>query len=80
MDESATIFLYRVNMHKDKAASSHLGEEIFIVMYYLYVCRHAYRRRTKTDANAKVVASVWGTEFSQFLAALGILYKDDFEE
>ena len=36
MDESATIFLYRVNMPKDKAASSHLGEEIFIVMYYLY--------------------------------------------
>ena len=29
---------------------------------------------------AKVVAFVWGTEFIQFLHALAIMYKDDFEE
>ena len=33
------------------------------------------RRRTKTEANA-----VRGTEFIQFLAALAILYLDNFEE
>ena len=33
-----------------------------------------HRRRIKTEATAKVVASVWGTECIQFLAALAILY------
>ena len=33
-----------------------------------------HRRGIKTDAKAKVVASVWGTEFIQFLAAPAILY------
>ena len=33
-----------------------------------------HRRRIKTEAKAKVVASVWGAEFIQFVAALGILY------
>ena len=31
-----------------------------------------HRRRIKTEEKAKVVAYVWGTEFSQFLAALDI--------
>ena len=39
-----------------------------------------HRRRIKTEAKAKVVAAVWGTEIIQFVAALAILYKDDFEE
>ena len=35
--------------------------------------RGAYRRRIKTEEKAKVVASVWGAEFIQFLAALAVL-------
>ena len=32
-----------------------------------------HRRRMKREAKAKVVASVWGAEFVQFLAALVVL-------
>ena len=32
-----------------------------------------HRTRIKTEANAKVVTSVWGEEFFKFLAALAIL-------
>ena len=32
-----------------------------------------HRRRMKTEAKAKVVASVWGEEFTQFLAVLAYL-------
>ena len=32
-----------------------------------------HRRRMETEAKAKVVASVWGAEFIQFLAALAVL-------
>ena len=32
-----------------------------------------HRRRMETEAKAKVVASVWGTKFIQFLAALAVL-------
>ena len=39
---------------------------------FLYV----HRRRLETEAKAKVIASVWGTEFMQFLAALAIVHKD----
>ena len=31
------------------------------------------RRRMETEAKAKVVASVWGAKFLQFLAALAVL-------
>ena len=41
---------------------------------FLYV---KYRRRIKTKEKAKVVASVWGEEFIQFLAVLAILHWDD---
>ena len=34
---------------------------------------YTHRKRMKTEAEAKVVASVWGTEFIQFLAALAIV-------
>ena len=34
----------------------------------------------KTEEKAKVVASVWGTEFIKFLAALAILYQDDLKK
>ena len=34
---------------------------------------HWHRRRIKTEEKAKVVASLWGAEFIQFLAALAIL-------
>ena len=39
-----------------------------------------YRRRTKTEEKAKVVAAVWETELIQFLAALDIFHQNDFEE
>ena len=32
-----------------------------------------HRRRTETEGKAKVVASVWGAEFVQFLAVLAVL-------
>ena len=41
------------------------------------------RRRINTEEKAKVVASVWGTELNQFLAALhtvDIFHQADFEE
>ena len=34
----------------------------------------AHRRRIKTEAKAKVVSSVQGTEFIQFLAALAVVH------
>ena len=34
----------------------------------------------KPEKKAKVVTAVWGTELSQFLAALAIFHQDDFEE
>ena len=34
----------------------------------------------ETEAKAKVVAPVWGTEFIQFLAALAILPRSILEE
>ena len=34
----------------------------------------AHRRRIKIGGKAKVVASVWGAKFIQFLAALDILH------
>ena len=33
-----------------------------------------HRRRIETEGKAKVVASVWGAKFVQFLAALAVLY------
>ena len=35
--------------------------------------RTQHRRRMGTEEKAKVVASVWGTEFVQFLATLAVL-------
>ena len=32
-----------------------------------------HRRRTETEGKSKVVVSVWGTKFFQFLAALIVL-------
>ena len=37
-----------------------------------------HRRRMELEDKAKVVASVWGAEFIQFLAALAILPKGRF--
>ena len=33
-----------------------------------------------TEATAKVVASIWGAKFVQFLAALAVLPRVDLEE
>ena len=44
------------------------------------IARCNHRRRIKTESKAKVVASIWGTEFIQFLTALAIVYYGDFEE
>ena len=48
-----------------KAASSVLSSSLAMVK--------PYRRRIKTEEKAKVAASVWGTEFILFLAALSVL-------
>ena len=37
-----------------------------------FMCQ-THRRRIETEGKAKVVASVWGAEFVQFLAALVVL-------
>ena len=39
-----------------------------------------HRRRIKIEEKAKVVASIWGTEFIPFLAALTIFYQDDLKK
>ena len=42
---------------------------------------HAWHRRwIKTEEKAKVVASVWGAEFIQFLAALSCFAPVDLEK
>ena len=38
-----------------------------------------HRRKKKIEAKAKVVASVWGTEFIKFLAALAVLPRTIME-
>ena len=38
------------------------------------------RRRITTKEEAKVVAAVWGTELIQFIVALAIFHRDDFED
>ena len=45
---------------------------------FFLVSKH--RRRMETEAKAKVVAPVWGTEFIQFLAAQAILPRSILEE
>ena len=40
---------------------------------YIYIY-DKHRRRIKTDEKAKVVASVWGEEYIQLLAALAVLH------
>ena len=55
-------------------------------MILVYICTiksnvcTVHRRRIKTEAKAKVVSSVRGTEFIQCLAAPAILYLYNFEE
>ena len=34
-----------------------------------------HRRRMETEGKAKVVASVWGAKFAQFLASLAVLSR-----
>ena len=43
-----------------------------------YCCDH--RRRVNTEAKAKVVAAVWGTELIKFLVAQSILHEDNLKE
>ena len=38
------------------------------------------RRRIKTEEKAKVVASVWGSELFQLLAALAIFHQDNLQK
>ena len=61
---SATLFFELVKTIKNEGEFISLG----------------YRRRTKTEEKAKVVAAVWETELIQFLAALDIFHQNDFEE
>ena len=41
---------------------------------------YTHRRRMEREAKAKVVASVWGADFVQFLAALAVLPRSFLEE
>ena len=45
--------------------------------YVLYCTIH--RRRIKTEENANVVASVWGTGFIQFLNAIAVSHQDELK-
>ena len=47
---------------------------------YSLALSYPHRRRIKTEAKAKVITSIWGTEFIQFLAALAILHQDDLKK
>ena len=42
--------------------------------------QYTHRRRIKTEEKAKVVAAIWGTEFIQLLAALGVFHQDDMKK
>ena len=46
---------------------------IFIKRFRKLSVGQAHRRRMEREAKAKVVASVWGADFIQFLAALSVL-------
>ena len=50
------------------------GNPLFSNPKFIAMCMLSYSRRMKTEAKAKVVAAVWGTEFIQFLAALVIVH------
>ena len=42
--------------------------------------RITHKRKIYTEDKAKVVASVWGTEFIHFLAVLAVLHQDDMNK
>ena len=45
-----------------------------ILYTFWNIKRENHRRRIKTEEKAKVVISVWGAKFIQFLAALAVLH------
>ena len=47
---------------------------------FMWNCSTYHRRRINTEEKAKVVASVWGTECIQFLAAPTILHQDELKK
>ena len=49
------------------------ANQLLEVKNYATVENCIHRRRMEREAKAKVVASVWGTEFIQFLAAPAVL-------
>ena len=53
--------------------SAFLMKTVQTVQCVHVLCSTHHRRRIKTEAKAKVVASVWGTELIKFLDALAIL-------
>ena len=55
--------------------SSLFIDYLVCIEYFRDPCSH--RRRIKTEEKAKVVVSVWVSEFIKFLAALAVLHKDD---
>ena len=42
--------------------------------------QYRHRRRINTEDKAKVVAAVWGTEVTKFLATLAICHQDDLKK
>ena len=63
--------------HLKRSGSSTVVTIIVLPARYLATEPLNHRRRIKPEEKAKVVASVWGKEFIQFLAALAVLYKDN---
>ena len=47
--------------------------KIILQLFIYNTNRNMHRRSLKTEENAKVVTSVWGEEFIQFLVALAVL-------
>ena len=69
--------LFRV-FDEDNSGSMDFSEYILALnatRYTMLLLPH--RRRIYTEEKTKVIATVWGTEFIQFLAALAILSQDD---
>ena len=54
------------------------GRKQIIGIFHIRCERTYHRRRIKTEEKEQVVASVWGQEFTQFLAALAVLLRTIF--
>ena len=74
-DRIATDIWEKLQQAASKFKGSHKVTAISCYCKLTAKAWHAWHRRwIKTEEKAKVVASVWGAEFIQFLAAIAVLY------